>query len=293
MSTLVSSGLKDGLAFYYFDHNDDPEKYTNFGALVYYHYAESADILLADLKAQQSAHPWYSLCSIVLFCYLFRKVQQKLRPPVAYPTRAAPPPPQGKDSGIDMPRQSENLPALAYIPPQQDTAVTLATRLSQSRFGISSIKDQSQEVAGKVQQIEYLLRPRQEEYREILGHYSAGVSNEFHEFLPSKRTTSKLILIKLCSFVATVVRWKCRAEKAMVLCARIRRHWLHADVLAAFASPVIFGERGLGSDRVISQVRFERDYDSHDRVFKAASWPYITGEDDKNEEPGYQQTRIA
>ncbi|KUJ12235.1 uncharacterized protein LY89DRAFT_785633 [Mollisia scopiformis] len=46
---------------------------------VYYHYAESADILLADLKAQQSAHPWYSLCSIMLFCYLFRKVQQKLR----------------------------------------------------------------------------------------------------------------------------------------------------------------------------------------------------------------------
>ncbi|KUJ12447.1 Pkinase-domain-containing protein [Mollisia scopiformis] len=44
------------------------------------------------------------------------------RPPVAYPTRAAPPPPQGKDSGIDMPRQSEDLPALAYIPPQQDTA---------------------------------------------------------------------------------------------------------------------------------------------------------------------------
>ncbi|TVY81676.1 Serine/threonine-protein kinase MST20 [Lachnellula suecica] len=35
------------------------------------------------------------------------------------PTRAAPPPPiMGKDSGISMPRQSEDLPALAYIPPE-------------------------------------------------------------------------------------------------------------------------------------------------------------------------------
>ncbi|CAG8978010.1 hypothetical protein HYALB_00000680 [Hymenoscyphus albidus] len=42
------------------------------------------------------------------------------RPPIQHqgPTRAAPPPPiMGKDSGIGMPRQSEDLPALAYIPP--------------------------------------------------------------------------------------------------------------------------------------------------------------------------------
>ncbi|KAL2069499.1 hypothetical protein VTL71DRAFT_14178 [Oculimacula yallundae] len=40
------------------------------------------------------------------------------RPPVAYPTRAAPQPPGlAKDSGIGMPRQSEDLPALAYVPP--------------------------------------------------------------------------------------------------------------------------------------------------------------------------------
>ncbi|PBP20942.1 putative Serine/threonine-protein kinase MST20 [Diplocarpon rosae] len=39
------------------------------------------------------------------------------RPPVAFPTRAAPPPPMpGKDSGIGMPR-TEDLPALAYVPP--------------------------------------------------------------------------------------------------------------------------------------------------------------------------------
>ncbi|KAF4637198.1 hypothetical protein G7Y89_g868 [Cudoniella acicularis] len=44
------------------------------------------------------------------------------RPPVSFqgPTRAAPPPPtMGKDSGISMPRQSEDLPALAYVPPAQ------------------------------------------------------------------------------------------------------------------------------------------------------------------------------
>jgi p21-activated kinase 1 len=45
------------------------------------------------------------------------------RPPVSFqgPTRAAPPPPMmGKDSGISMPqRQSEDLPALAYIPPSE------------------------------------------------------------------------------------------------------------------------------------------------------------------------------
>lgn len=41
------------------------------------------------------------------------------RPPVGLPTRAAPPPP--KDSGYDMPRQSEDLPALAYKPPVQET----------------------------------------------------------------------------------------------------------------------------------------------------------------------------
>jgi p21-activated kinase 1 len=51
------------------------------------------------------------------------------RPPVFQgPTRAAPPAPgMGKDSGIGMPRQSEDLPALAYIPPpsQPDTSPML------------------------------------------------------------------------------------------------------------------------------------------------------------------------
>ncbi|KAG0646031.1 Serine threonine-kinase MST20 [Hyphodiscus hymeniophilus] len=44
------------------------------------------------------------------------------RPPVSMqgPTRTAPPPPTvAKDSGIGMPRQSDDLPALAYVPPQQ------------------------------------------------------------------------------------------------------------------------------------------------------------------------------
>jgi p21-activated kinase 1 len=42
------------------------------------------------------------------------------RPPVSFPTRAAPPPPMpGKDSGIGMSRPSEDLPALAYVPPAQ------------------------------------------------------------------------------------------------------------------------------------------------------------------------------
>jgi len=47
------------------------------------------------------------------------------RPPVAAPARPAPPPPSaGKDSGIGM-RQSDDLPALAYIPPSQDSSVVL------------------------------------------------------------------------------------------------------------------------------------------------------------------------
>ncbi|TVY91277.1 Serine/threonine-protein kinase [Lachnellula willkommii] len=50
------------------------------------------------------------------------------RPPVSFqgPTRVAPPPPMmGKDSGISMPRQSEDLPALAYVPPQSDASPML------------------------------------------------------------------------------------------------------------------------------------------------------------------------
>jgi p21-activated kinase 1 len=42
------------------------------------------------------------------------------RPPVSYqgPSRAAPPPPfPAKDSGSSMPRQGEDLPAIAYVPP--------------------------------------------------------------------------------------------------------------------------------------------------------------------------------
>ena len=44
------------------------------------------------------------------------------RPPISMqgPTRAAPPPPViTSDSGIGMPRQSDDLPALAYVPPPQ------------------------------------------------------------------------------------------------------------------------------------------------------------------------------
>ena len=46
------------------------------------------------------------------------------RPPVSYqgPSRAAPPPPLvPKDSGIGLPRQGEDLPAIAYVPPQDST----------------------------------------------------------------------------------------------------------------------------------------------------------------------------
>lgn len=50
------------------------------------------------------------------------------RPPVAYqgPTRAAPPPPlMAKDSGISMPRQSDDLPAKAYVPPPAEASPML------------------------------------------------------------------------------------------------------------------------------------------------------------------------
>ncbi|EKD13922.1 uncharacterized protein L3040_005467 [Drepanopeziza brunnea f. sp. 'multigermtubi'] len=44
------------------------------------------------------------------------------RPPVAFPARAAPAPPQlGKDSGIGMSRKSEDLPALTYVPPPESS----------------------------------------------------------------------------------------------------------------------------------------------------------------------------
>lgn len=47
------------------------------------------------------------------------------RPPVAAPARPAPPPPSGgKDSGIGM-RQSDDLPALAYVPPAQEAVPML------------------------------------------------------------------------------------------------------------------------------------------------------------------------
>jgi p21-activated kinase 1 len=50
------------------------------------------------------------------------------RPPVSLqgPTRLAPAPPMvTKDSGISMPRQSDDLPALAYVPPPQDSSPML------------------------------------------------------------------------------------------------------------------------------------------------------------------------
>jgi p21-activated kinase 1 len=58
------------------------------------------------------------------------------RPPVSFqgPTRAAPPPPMmGKDSGIGMPRQSEDLPALAYVPPTQPDSSTMLPEEHRSR----------------------------------------------------------------------------------------------------------------------------------------------------------------
>lgn len=45
------------------------------------------------------------------------------RPPVSYqgPSRAAPPPPMvPKDAGLGLPRQGEDLPAIAYVPPQDN-----------------------------------------------------------------------------------------------------------------------------------------------------------------------------
>ena len=58
------------------------------------------------------------------------------RPPVSFqgPTRPAPPPPVGgKDSGIGMPRQSEDLPALAYVPPPQHDSSPMLPEEHRSR----------------------------------------------------------------------------------------------------------------------------------------------------------------
>lgn len=58
------------------------------------------------------------------------------RPPVSFqgPTRPAPPPPAGgKDSGIGMPRQSEDLPALAYVPPSQSDSSPMLPEEHRSR----------------------------------------------------------------------------------------------------------------------------------------------------------------
>jgi p21-activated kinase 1 len=54
------------------------------------------------------------------------------RPPISFtgPTRTAPPPPtMGKDSGISMPHQSDDLPALAYVPPSQPSHPDLSPML--------------------------------------------------------------------------------------------------------------------------------------------------------------------
>lgn len=76
------------------------------------------------------------------------------RPPMGYPTRAAPPPPlQNKnlDSGIDMPTtQSQDLPALAYRPPVQDTSVMLPEEL-RSRSNSRANSNSSPYVNGSVQ----------------------------------------------------------------------------------------------------------------------------------------------
>jgi p21-activated kinase 1 len=58
------------------------------------------------------------------------------KPPVTIngPIRAAPPPPMmGKDSGVGLTRQSDDLPALAYIPPQQPVQTELSSMLPEHR----------------------------------------------------------------------------------------------------------------------------------------------------------------
>ena len=57
------------------------------------------------------------------------------RPPVSSNgmTRLAPPPIMGKDSGIGMPRQGEDLPAIAYIPPSQPDSSPMLPEEHRSR----------------------------------------------------------------------------------------------------------------------------------------------------------------
>lgn len=80
------------------------------------------------------------------------------RPPVSYqgPTRAAPPPPMaGKDSGIGMPaRQSEDLPAIAYVPaevspmlPDELQSHSNSRVNGSSPYATTPIQDISQQIA--------------------------------------------------------------------------------------------------------------------------------------------------
>ncbi|KAF8858037.1 Pkinase-domain-containing protein [Acephala macrosclerotiorum] len=91
------------------------------------------------------------------------------RPPVAYPTRAAPPPP--KDSGIGMPRQSEDLPALAYVPPtQQDTSTMLPEELrsrSNSRVNGMSATYAPSQVQVSSPQVVYQQQMQQQQQNQL------------------------------------------------------------------------------------------------------------------------------
>lgn len=49
------------------------------GLATYYHNLEPANILLAEVKAYPSLHPWKTLLYACMLCYPFAAVQQKLR----------------------------------------------------------------------------------------------------------------------------------------------------------------------------------------------------------------------
>ncbi|CAL3969442.1 hypothetical protein PZA11_006008 [Diplocarpon coronariae] len=113
------------------------------------------------------------------------------RPPVAFPTRAAPPPPMpGKDSGIGMPR-NEDLPALAYVPPDASPMLPEEHR-SRSNSRANGISPFSSPVQVASPQAIYTQQFMQQQQQETAMHQSqqAALSRASSKRQPSQQHTA-------------------------------------------------------------------------------------------------------
>jgi p21-activated kinase 1 len=104
------------------------------------------------------------------------------RPPVGGPTRAAPPPPRsGQDSGIALPRQSDDLPALAYVPPPHPESSQMLPEEHRSRSnsrtnGVSPYAQAQQASQQAAHQQQLLQQQQQQQQQQALSQAQDAVS---------------------------------------------------------------------------------------------------------------------